>query len=375
MVDLIKVRFSSVNIGNGGAERILYNLLNNLDSNKFEISLFLFEKSGNYLDNIPKHIKVFYFVNPEYFQWCKYLYKKFFRKIFFRFLMKFPSFVYKIAGCEFCDVDIAFLQDTSYLLKTNYAKKKIAWIHNNIEFSPTFKSGLKDNLEYADLIIGVSKGVSDKVISVYPYLKSRVITIYNPSDISQIINKSIEENIIYQKPTIIAVGTLNHQKNYQLLLKSFKILIDKGYDWELKILGTGDLREYYLSVIQDLGLGDQVKLLGFTDNPYKYMKSANVFVMSSIFEGFPQVMMEALALKIPVVSTDCDYGPREMLGGGKFGVLTPINDAVSLSAAIEDVILNRHKYQNTINNGYVESLKFDLKNIVPIIEKTIVSIL
>lgn len=363
----IKLRFSAIDIGFGGAERILHDLLHHLSMDKYEITLFLFEKKGNYLSSLPPQIQLKYLLKPELFQPNSIIYK-YLRKIVYRLMMYCPKLIYKLAKCEYCDIDIAFLQDTSYLLKANLAAKRIAWIHNNIEHSPTFKHGLRENLVCADAIICVSDGVTKSLLKNYPEFKFKTSTIYNPSVIKDIVSKSHEISIKYAKPTLVAVGRMKKQKGYEVLIDAFKIVVNQGHDWQLKILGDGELRAEIQNKITNLGLANNIELLGHVDNPYPYMKAANAFVLSSYWEGFGQVIVEAMALGVDIISMDCDYGPKEILENGKYGVLVPVGNSVELAKAIENQLLKANSDVNTKEALINRAHNFDINHTINRIE-------
>jgi len=131
-------------------------------------------------------------------------------------------------------------------------------------------------------------------------------------------------------PLLITVGRLTAAKNYPLLLKAFQRLLDKK-DTRLVILGDGEERSELERLVREYGIEAQVKMPGYVDNPWAYMSKADLFVLSSKWEGLPTVLVEALALGIRVVSTDCEFGPRELLKDGKFGWLVPSEDYVALA--------------------------------------------
>lgn len=364
-----KIRFSITNLGGGGAEKILINILRYLPRDKYQISLFLFEKSGVYLKDIPNDVELQYFINPDIFPTSlRLFYYKVIRKAAFRLLMNFPSLVYKICGVRYCDVDIAYIQDTTYLLKANNAKKKIAWIHTNILISPTYKSGIRENLNFTDKIISVSQGATSIMNNAYLELKNRTKTIYNPSPLSEITKLSESHQVKFLKPTIIGVGNLTKVKGFDVLIKSFKLMIDRGFDWDLVILGDGELREDLLLLINELSILDHVQLLGFMDNPFSMVKAADLFVLSSRNEGLPGALLEALCLGVPVVSTDCEVGPREILQDGECGLLVPVGDVEKLADGIELLMTDIELREKFVVQGLKRAQDFDLPKIMTQIE-------
>ncbi|MBX9866150.1 MAG: glycosyltransferase [Burkholderiales bacterium] len=366
-----KIRFSIMNLDGGGAEKILVNILQHLPRNKYQLSLFLFEKSGVYLNDIPDDVDVKYFMNPDKIpSLLKQLYVSVIRKVAYRLLMYFPNLIYQVCGVKNVDLDVAFIQDTSYLLKTSHAKKKIAWIHNNIYNTPTFKNGLRRNLSYADKTVCVSSGIQHLVCNAYPELANRVITIYNPSPLIKIYDDACKNSIKFMSPTIIAVGLLKKQKGFKILVQSVKLLISRGINVNLRILGAGDSQNINElgQLIVDLDLSGHVELLGFKQNPYQYMKAANIFVLSSLWEGFGQVLVEALCLGVPIVSTDCIAGPKEILQDGECGLLVPVGDVEKLADGIELLMTDIKLREKFIARGLKRAQDFDLPKIMTQIE-------
>jgi glycosyltransferase involved in cell wall biosynthesis len=134
-------------------------------------------------------------------------------------------------------------------------------------------------------------------------------------------------------PVLLAAGRFTRQKDFATLLDAFAILV-KQKDCRLIILGEGKLRGELERHITRLGLEARVSLPGFAGNPYAYMSRCDMFVLSSLWEGSPNVLKEALALGLPVVATDCPSGPKEILQNGRFGPLVPMGDAQAMAAAM-----------------------------------------
>ncbi len=143
----------------------------------------------------------------------------------------------------------------------------------------------------------------------------------------------------FEQKIILSVGRLTDQKHYSLLIDSFARL-PKSENLKLVILGEGPLRHDLQSQSNRLGLSRLVSLPGWTANPYAFMRRADLFILSSIYEGLPIVLIEALACGCKIVSTDCPTGPREILdqGGGGFGTLVPVDDEVEMSTAILEAL-------------------------------------
>ena len=192
---------------------------------------------------------------------------------------------------------------------------------------------------WADGIVAVSNGVADDFAQVTGLPRKRIEVIYNPVISEELLLKSRQPVnhpwlIPGQPPVILSVGRLNPQKNYGHLLSAFAQVRDRQ-NARLLILGDGEDRKKLEAQVLALGLRDDVSLPGFTDNPFAYMSHARLFALSSSWEGLPTVLIEALACGCPIVSTDCQSGPAEILAGGKWGRLTPVGDVDAMALALE----------------------------------------
>lgn len=194
----------------------------------------------------------------------------------------------------------------------------------------------------ADAIVAVSKGVAHDIIQLVPKLASKLQVIYNPVITSQLLLQSNDpvEHPWFRAgapPVVLGVGRLVHQKGFDVLLKAFA-QVRQSTEARLVILGEGELREALLQQAESLGVDSDCVLLGFDPNPFRYMRRASVFVLSSRYEGLPNVLIQAMACGCPVVSTNCPSGPDEILDGGKYGELVPVDDVDAMAAAIRRVL-------------------------------------
>jgi glycosyltransferase involved in cell wall biosynthesis len=195
---------------------------------------------------------------------------------------------------------------------------------------------------HADGIMAASNGVAEDLIETTRVKPSRVTTIYNPI-VTPALIKRAKETFDHpwfapgHMPVILGVGRLAGQKAFPVLIKAFAE-VRKKYPSKLLILGEGPERHELENLIKSLELGNDVSLPGFEENPVKYMSKASVFVLSSDYEGFGNVVVEALASGIPVVSTDCISGPGEILDKGRYGRLVPVGDWRAMSEAIIETL-------------------------------------
>ncbi len=191
---------------------------------------------------------------------------------------------------------------------------------------------------WADGIVAVSQGVAEDLAHITGLPLHRIRVIYNPVVTPELLEKA-KEPVNHpwfnpgKPPVIIGVGRLTRQKDFSTLIRAFA-LVRQRRPARLIILGEGEERPLLNTLIRELGLAGDVALPGFVGNPYAYVARAAVFVLSSIWEGLPNVLIEALATGTPVVSTDCESGPAEILENGKYGRLVPVGDVDALAEAI-----------------------------------------
>lgn len=190
----------------------------------------------------------------------------------------------------------------------------------------------------ADAVVAISAGVADDLTSTIGLSREAIDVIYNPAYKPDILKDAeIQPNhpwlLTSDVPVIVSVGRLVPVKDFLTLMQAFAVL-RRVREARLVILGEGEARADIECLAQKLNVEQDVELPGFVDNPYSYMRHAALVVMSSRWEGFGNVLVEAMACGTPVVSTDCPGGPREILEGGKWGRLVPPGDSTALAHAI-----------------------------------------
>ena len=191
-------------------------------------------------------------------------------------------------------------------------------------------------------IIAVSEGVAEELSAMDHTLSEKVQVIPTPV-ISEEVLAQAEEPVDHpwfahkEKPVVLSAGRLEGHKGFSVLLKAFKRMRAR-VDARLVVLGDGSRRHQLLQEVERLGLGRDVAFLGFKRNPFAFMKRADLFVLASEYEGLPNVIVQAMALGAPIVSTDCKTGPSEILCNGKYGRLVPVGDEVALAQAMQETL-------------------------------------
>lgn len=213
-----------------------------------------------------------------------------------------------------------------------------------------------------DRIIAVSQGVADDVLAITRLPTGRVAVVQNPVVTPELerLAKAPAPHAWFNphdRPVILGAGRLTRQKDFESLVRAFAIVRSRQ-PCRLIILGEGALRARLESVAGELGVRTDVSLPGFAPNPYAFMAHADLFVLSSSWEGSPNVLTEALAVGTPVVSTDCPSGPREILVGGRYGKLVTVGDVAALAQAMEQTLADpppRHMLLEAVQSYTLEA--------------------
>ncbi|MCA9839472.1 MAG: glycosyltransferase [Trueperaceae bacterium] len=198
----------------------------------------------------------------------------------------------------------------------------------------------------ADGIVAVSEGVQEDMVKTLGVKPEKIEMILNPV-LTERVFKLADEPLDHpwfqtEIPVLLSVGRLTYQKDFPTLLKAFARLRAKR-QVRLVILGEGEERDKLEQIASDLEITADLDMPGFVDNPFKYMARASAYVLSSIAEGLPNALIQAMALGRPVVATDCPSGPREILEGGRYGKLIPMGDVEAMTKALTQVLSEPHK--------------------------------
>lgn len=333
------VSFLLLTLPTDGVSRVILNLAKGFVERGLKVDIVVLKAEGDALAWIPSGARVVE-LNAQMQGVGKLLY-----------LFSLVRYLRKVqpASLIVCRDDINFGSIAKYLAMVSTQVLLIS--HTNLsqylEYSPddvknSFSAYLLRRFFWfyglADGIVAVSQGVADSLVNLAGRPLKQVRVIYNPVVTPEALAKA-EEPVNHpwfaagEPPVILGVGRLQALKDFPTLIQAFA-LVRQHMPARLMILGDGEERQNLETLISELGLTSDIALPGFVSNPYAYMSKASVLAMSSLCEGFGNVIAEALACGTPVVTTDCPSGPAEILDFGKYGSLVPLTDAEALAQAI-----------------------------------------
>ena len=327
------------NLDGGGPERVMLHLAEGFAERGFDVDLVVAQAEGAYLSKIPETIRL---VNLD---------------------ARSPVILFKTLALKHYlkQEQPAFLISTLDISSSATWAKRLAGVNTQVvmcvqtNLSQQFRDRhamlmqkikwavVRRFYPWADAIVTASEGVARDIEQHAKISMQQMTVIHNPVVTSDFTEKA-QEAIAHpwfahnQPPVLLGVGRIVKQKSFATLIQAFA-LVRQHCPARLMILGDVDPREPEVKpeldlLIEKFGLQDDVLFLGFVENPYAYMARANVFVLSSIYEGFGNVVAEAIAAGTPVVSTDCESGPAEILNKGQYGELVPVGDHEAMACAI-----------------------------------------
>lgn len=368
----MKYLFISPTLDAGGAERTVIQIANSFAMQGLTVHLGVGDLSGarsKLLPEVNSKIKVINFNCGRVAKMTMPLKRQ----------MQIEQYDYLISTQTHTNI-IAVLAKILSTLSTRLILREVSTPSINNKQSAVNNFILKKIVKFtyprAYKVICVSKGVELDFKNYYMYNTNNLTTIYNPV-IDNVFFEKIKAHVQHHffkesYKVILAVGRLTEAKNFKFLIHSFKELHNKYAETRLIILGEGELRGELEALISNLGLSEVVDLPGFDPNPYAYFKYVSLFVLSSNWEGLPGVLIQALASKVKVVSTNCPNGPLEILDNSKFGILVECNNQFAMINAMEKAIFKNYisyseqayathiqKFHiNTILEQYLDVMKF-----------------
>ena len=329
-----KILFVLPNFQGGGAERVFVHLLTHLDRARFEPLLGVGRLEGPYVADLPADVPTYELgavrsrsATPSLVR----LIRKLKPDIIFvtlgfgvaaavarPFLPRGTIVVTRLGNTL-----SAFLEDVG---RGNPVKKLFYTFTTSLMLAGAHHLVAQSDFMVRDALKG----------SILPQRKGKVTRIYNPVDAARISKLASNSEPVFQGPGphLVSVGRLSWQKGYDVLLHAYPIIRRAHPTVSLTILGEGEARDELEALRQDLGVSDLVRFMGFVNNPYPWVRGADLFVLPSRYEGFSNALVESLALGTPVVATDCAGGNREVVQEGKDGWLAVTDDPESLANAV-----------------------------------------
>lgn len=349
-----KIYFYLPNLKGGGAERVIVNLLNYFKMQGYNFKLLLGQKKGALIEQLDKNIEIVELgkvrSRKALLQFIKFCWKE------------KPDLIIATLGAAF----------TSTFAKSVLPKetKVVSRLGNTIGTEvELYNFFLKKILfVYQNYIIGRN---SDDLIFQSQYMKRDFISvtgidadqsfvIYNPVNVKEILSKTEME--LDKSYDLVAVGRLDLQKDYITMIRALSILKDSDHSLTLAVLGEGKLRRELEEKIKELNLQDSVFLKGFVSNPYPYMKNSKFLICSSIYEGFSNVIIEALCLGTPVIATDCPGGNSEAIKDDQNGLLSKVSNPEDMANKIDYGLKNYLTFDKK-KISKEASKKYDIENI------------
>lgn len=369
-------------LGLGAIEQLTFDIIEGLKE-KFEITLAIENHFNNSLvKKLSPNIKYFYLKDEKFEKRIKEVGSKknnIFYKIYYNYLLKKEKKICCKAINEYIQKEGKYDLFVDYDgMAYKYAEKikidkKIIWQHTSLNKN---KKRTEKRLDKYDKVVLLCDDMKIDFIKNFPKLKDKFFRIYNFLDFDRIKKLEKDENELNLKEKemlkekyCVSVARLDYPKDFDTLLKAFEILKNKGIKEKLYIIGEGEQRERIENQIKEKELESVVYLLGRRNNPYVWIKNADLFVHSSKREGFPAVLLEALLCEKMIISSDCMTGPKEILENGKDGELFKVGDSIELSDLLEKYIINPELKEKYIENSKIRIQDFEKQKILKEYEK------
>lgn len=364
-----RILFIYGQMNGGGAERVLLDLLHNIDYTKHEVDLCQIVGGGILADEIPGDVHIIKLWKDYELSYklairlsnifgCNYLIK---RKLREKLLKRY-------------DLEISFLEGLPLKIHAmmNTKTRKVTWVHCDLLRFPYEAKGFRKGEELAaynkmDKVVCVANDTKVAFQRRFPQCMSEVIVVYNPIDVKKITRLS--EAFRPTKPqkfTIITSGRLTPPKKPDRVLRIARKFKDHGIDVLFRWIGDGELRDELMTLRKELGVEDMVDFLGFQKNPFPFVKQADMMFCCSGYEGFCLVICEAMCLGVPVVSTKTS-GPIEILDNNRYGLLTGHSDEemfMAVKRMVEDSSLRAYYSAQ----GRIRVQDFDVRKTVSAID-------
>jgi glycosyltransferase involved in cell wall biosynthesis len=350
----------------GGAQRVVVNVLNSINRDKFEIHLIVLKAEGIMLGDIASDVIIHDLKNSSI------------RKVFFSFLKKIysikPHIVFSGIG------HINGLLSPFIPILSRLISNKVYWVARETSIASLYIQHDSNSRLYAFLyrhfysnfnqIICQSLYMKKDLIKSFHLPQEKMVVINNPVDINKVERLSLDpmsRNFDAHKINLVAVGALREEKRFDLLLEAFALL---GKNYRLIIVGEGERESSLKTLCFNLGIEAQVSFEGQQSNPYKYMKNADILVLSSAFEGFPNVLLEANACGTPVIAFNAPGGIKEIVKEGFNGYLVDYLDVNNMASTI--LSFEKNSFDTDYIKGHIKE-KYALNTIIKKYEEVLLS--
>jgi glycosyltransferase involved in cell wall biosynthesis len=318
--------------GHSGVDRVMKNLISEFARRGLVVDLLHIGNHGPYLKKVPAGVRIVELgvchVNSSLLPLVRYL-----RREHPYALLSDKDRVNRLAllARRLAGTETRVTVRIGTTVSENLARR--GWLHRQLQYL-----SIRYLYPWADAIIFPSREAAEDLAGIDGLTKERIRVVPSPvssSKVLQLAQGPVEHPWFVEKgePIILGAGELCARKDFATLIKAFA-KVRQRIICKLVILGEGRQRQHLANLVRNLGIQTEVSMPGFVTNPYAYMSKASLFVLSSRCEGAPVVLIEALAVGVPVVSTDCRSGPREILQDGRLGPLVPVGDANALAQAI-----------------------------------------
>jgi len=344
-----RVLFVLHNLAGGGAQRVTLALLGEFDTRRYALSLLVMGGPGALSRELPPQVRAIY---PP--RW-----------------MRRGSWWERLAvllhGCQH-DILVAALEKRTTFVVHQVArllrKPVVLWVHIAFgllqkELSTKQRRRARAAYEAISSVVFVAEGARRSMAEwlgfeqpgwhVVPNVFSQAS--YARVAIAETETRTALQRQIAARQTIIGIGRLERRKGFDLLIAALARLVNAGRDVQLLIIGEGELRETLEQQARQAGVADRVLLPGFMPDPLEWLRRASVYALASRLEGLPTTILEAMAVGVPVVATDCPSGPREILQDGTVGLLVPMDDAVAMAAALEQLLASAELRAGLVDKG------------------------
>ncbi len=332
------IAFYLPSLRGGGAEKVMVNLASEFASRGHTVDIVLVRAQGEYINDVTDGVNIVDLDTKRFFAALPALMRYLRREQPDAMLSTIDTAnITAICAKRAARVSTRIVIRISNMLSTKEANGQLKHrlVHRTAKYV----------YQYADEIVVVSDGVGEDLLQMTNASPEQITTIYNPSVTEELLTKQTErvDHLWFgedkETPVVLGVGELSEQKDFRTLIRAFDRVI-KERQARLVILGEGPKRDELEALVTELELREYVSMPGFVDNPYAYMSKADVFVLSSRWEGCPNVLIEAIACGAPVVSTNCPSGPEEILQKGKYGLLVPVGDKKRMARSMTNVLAN-----------------------------------